>query len=37
MSVLEREMMLGPNLNNHIPDFIAQGLAQLKSSFEANK
>ena len=27
MREFEREMLLGPNLSNHIPDFIAKGLA----------
>ena len=31
MRIFEEEMLLGPNINNHIPSFIAEGLAQLKS------
>ena len=31
MKIFEEEMRLGPNLNNHIPAFIAEGLAMLRT------
>ncbi len=35
MQVFEEEMTLGPNLNAHIPSFIADGLATLRKNFAA--